>query len=47
MEYNSKTRTIQNIKSNIDKGLIKFDHYLQREENQWNRKLNHYSLIQY
>lgn len=38
MEYNSKTRTIQNIKSNIDKGLIKFDHYLQREENQWNRK---------
>ena len=20
------------------KGLIKFDHYLQREENQWNRK---------
>ena len=38
MEYNSRTHTIQNIMTSNKKGLIKFDHYLQREENQWNRK---------
>lgn len=38
MEYNSKTYGTQKIKNDIDKNLYSFNHYLQREENQWNRK---------
>ena len=38
MEYNPKTYTTQKIKSDIEKNLYDFDYYLQREENQWNRK---------
>lgn len=38
MEYNSKTYGTQKVKADIDKNLYSFDHYLQREENQWNRK---------
>lgn len=38
MDYTSKTRSLQSLVKDMDKGTINLSHKLQRPEGQWNRK---------
>lgn len=38
MDYTSKTRSLQSLVKDMDKGVISLHHKLQRPEGQWNRK---------
>lgn len=38
MDYTSKTRSLQSLVKDMDKGVINLSHKLQRPEGQWNRK---------
>lgn len=38
MDYTSKTRSLQSLVKDMNKGIINLSHKLQRPEGQWNRK---------
>ena len=38
MDYTSKTRSLQSLVKDMNKGTINLSHKLQRPEGQWNRK---------
>lgn len=40
MDYTSKTRSLQSLVKDMNKGTINLSHKLQRPEGQWNRKQN-------
>ena len=39
MDYTSKTRSLQSLVKDINKGAINLSHKLQRPEGQWNKKV--------
>ena len=39
MDYTSKTRSLQSLVNDINKGAINLSHKLQRPEGQWNKKV--------
>ena len=38
MDYTAKTRSLQSLVKDMNKGTINLSHKLQRPEGQWNRK---------